>query len=96
MQLADELARAGRDVVLAVGRHSRVPRRYRGMDIWWWLDRIGTFARTIDEVTDPARARGEGAMQLIGRADRRDVDLPALQGLGVRLTGRLGGVDGRG
>ena len=57
VQLADELARAGREVVLAVGGHSRVPRRYRGMDIWWWLDRIGTFARTIDEVADPARAR---------------------------------------
>ena len=34
-------------------RHSRVPRRYRGMDIWWWLDRIGTFATTIDDVRDP-------------------------------------------
>ena len=44
VQIADELARAGRDVVLAVGRHNRVPRRYRGMDIWWWLDQIGTFA----------------------------------------------------
>src|SRR5262249_37067812 len=36
VQIADELARSGRDVVLAVGRHSRVPRRYRGMDIFWW------------------------------------------------------------
>ena len=68
VQIADELARAGRDVVLAVGRHSRIPRRYRGMDIWWWLDRIGTFAKTIDEVSDPARARAEGALQLVGRA----------------------------
>ena len=50
VQIADELARAGREVVLAVGRHSRVPRRYRGMDIWWWLDQIGTFAKTIDEI----------------------------------------------
>ncbi|HMK11975.1 MAG TPA: NAD(P)-binding domain-containing protein, partial [Acidimicrobiales bacterium] len=28
-QIADELARAGRDVTLAVGRHTRLPRRYR-------------------------------------------------------------------
>ena len=95
VQLADELARAGRDVVLAAGGHSRVPRRYRGLDIWCWLDRIGTFAATIDEVADPARSRGEGSMQLIGRPDGRDVDLPALQALGVELTGRLGAVDGR-
>ena len=57
VQIADELARAGRDVVLAVGRHNRVPRRYRGMDIWWWLDRIGTFARpSTRSATRPGRA----------------------------------------
>src|SRR5829696_3734888 len=37
VQLADELHRAGRDVVVAVGSHTRAPRRYRGMDIFWWL-----------------------------------------------------------
>ncbi|MFP5282641.1 MAG: NAD(P)-binding domain-containing protein, partial [Actinomycetes bacterium] len=41
VQIADELAGAGREVVLAVGRHSRVPRRYRGHDIFWWLDALG-------------------------------------------------------
>jgi putative flavoprotein involved in K+ transport len=95
VQIADELARAGRDVVLAVGRHSRVPRRYRGMDIWWWLDRIGTFSKTIDEMSDVTRARNEGALQLIGRPDHRDVDLPSLQRLGVRIAGRLTGIEGR-
>jgi putative flavoprotein involved in K+ transport len=94
VQIADELTRAGREVVLAVGRHSRVPRRYRGMDIWWWLDRIGTFAVTIDEVGDPTRSRNEGALQLVGREDHRDVDLSALQRRGVRVAGRLTGIDG--
>jgi putative flavoprotein involved in K+ transport len=94
VQIADELARSGRDVVLAVGRHSRLPRCYRGVDIWWWLDRIGTFARTVDQVSDPARSRVEGSVQLTGRADRRNVDLPALQALGVHLAGRLVAADG--
>jgi len=94
VQIADELARSGRDVVVAVGRHSRLPRRYRGMDIWWWLEQIGTFAKTIDDAPDPARARSEGSLQLTGRPDQRDVDLPALQALGVRLTGRLAAADG--
>jgi putative flavoprotein involved in K+ transport len=94
VQLADELARAGRDVVLAAGGHSRVPRHYRGLDIWSWLERIGTFAVTIDEVADPVRSRDEGSMQLIGRRDGRDVDLRALQALGVELGGRLAEVDG--
>src|SRR4029453_102045 len=30
VQIADELSRAGREVSLAVGRHTRMPRRYRG------------------------------------------------------------------
>ena len=94
VQLADELARSGREVVLAVGRHSRLPRRYRGMDIWWWLERIGTFAATIDDVSDPHGSRREGAVQLIGRDDRRDVDLAALDRLGVELTGHLTEIDG--
>ena len=32
VQIADELARSGRSVYLAVGRHGRPPRRYRGRD----------------------------------------------------------------
>ena len=94
VQLADELAAAGRAVVLAVGQHGRVPRRYRGMDIWWWLDRIRAFAVTTDDVDDPRQVRNEGSMQLVGREDHRDVDLPALQAVGVELAGRLTAIDG--
>ena len=79
VQLADELAHAGRRVVLAVGSHTRVPRRYRGMDIFWWLERIGSLDRTIDELPDPAAARHEPSLQLVGRPDHRNLDLAALQ-----------------
>jgi putative flavoprotein involved in K+ transport len=92
-QLADELARAGREVVLAVGAHTRLPRRYRGRDVMWWLDAMGLFARRIDEGRRAA-ARDEPSMQLVGSADGRDVDLRSLQERGVRLVGRLTGVDG--
>jgi len=98
VQIADELARSGRDVVLAVGRHTRMPRRYRGMDIFWWLEATGRLARTIDEMPDAAAARREPSMQLIGRtagdAVESEVDLAALQRRGVRLTGRLESLDG--
>jgi putative flavoprotein involved in K+ transport len=94
VQIADELARAGRDVVLAVGHHNRLPRHYRGRDIWCWLDRLGTFAQTIDDVARPSQARVEGSLQLVGHPDHRHVDLPALRRTGVRLAGRLLGVDG--
>ena len=41
MQFADELARAGHPVTMAVGEHVRMPRRYRGRDILDWMDRCG-------------------------------------------------------
>ena len=66
VQIADELARAGRSVVLAVGRHTRLPRRYRGMDIFWWLDSTGRLARTVDQVRDVTAARYEPSLQLVG------------------------------
>jgi putative flavoprotein involved in K+ transport len=94
VQLADELARAGRAVVVAVGSHTRLPRRYRGMDIFWWLERIGSLDRTIDELPDPNIARHEPSLQLVGRPDQHNLDLTTLQELGVELTGRLTDVDG--
>lgn len=93
VQLADELARSGRQVTLAVGRHRRLPRQYRGRDIWHGLEEIGTFTATIDDIAEPAAARATASMQLIGR-DRPAVDLPTLHGLGVRLAGRLTDVAG--
>jgi len=94
VQLADELHAAGRDVTIAVGGHTRMPRGYRGMDIYWWLDRLGTLSRTIDEVPDPALARREPSAQLVGTQDRRSIDLATLQARGVRLVGRLIAADG--
>ena len=95
-QIADELNRAGRDVVLAVGRHTRMPRRYRGLDVFWWLDATGRLARTIDSMPDVDAARREPSMQLVGRnGSDDDLDLGLLQSRGVRLAGRLLGTDRR-
>jgi putative flavoprotein involved in K+ transport len=96
VQLAHELRLAGRDVTLAVGRHTRVPRTYRGMDIFWWLGRIGALDRTIDTMADVHDARHEPSLQLVGRPDRASLDLLALQTIGVRVVGRvLGGTGTR-
>jgi putative flavoprotein involved in K+ transport len=94
VQIADELAGAGRRVVLAAGSHNRLPRRYRGRDITWWLDRIGAFDRTIDRVPDVDSARSEPSLQLAGAPDGRRLDLDVLRGVGVRPVGRLIALDG--
>ena len=98
VQIADELARAGRPVVLSVGRHTRMPRRYRGMDIFWWLESTGRLARTIDDMPDATAARRETSLQLAGRngpeSFGQNLDLAVLQANGVRLAGHLQRVSG--
>jgi putative flavoprotein involved in K+ transport len=92
-QIADELRRCGRTVVISVGRHSRLPRRYRGHDILWWMDQAGILDQTIDEMRDARSARSAPSLQLSGRGRR--VDLQALTAGGVTLAGRLAGASGR-
>ncbi|MGL6280616.1 MAG: NAD(P)-binding domain-containing protein, partial [Gaiella sp.] len=94
-QLALELAADGRDVVLAVGRHARVPRRIDDRDIWSWLAALGDLDRTIDSAPDPTAARRSPAFPLSGADGGRQLDLAVLQEAGVRLTGRLLGFAGR-
>lgn len=92
VQLADEIYRSGRPVTLAVGEHVRMPRIYRGRDIFWWLDASGVLDERHDEVDDLVRARHVPSPQLVGTPDRRSIDLNSLAELGVELVGRLGSV----
>ena len=95
IQLADELLAAGREVTIAVGRHRRMPRMYRGRDIFWWLMRIGLLDTAIDDVADANEAPFEPSLQVVGRPDRRTVDLAGLQARGARLVGRVAAADGQ-
>jgi putative flavoprotein involved in K+ transport len=90
VQIAAELQASGRPVTVAVGEHVRVPRRYRGRDILWWLDTLGILDERFDEVDDVVRARNLPSLQLI--AGSRTLDLNSLQSSGVRLVGRFAGV----
>ena len=94
VQIADELRRAGRDVSISIGEHVRLPRTYRGCDIYRWLDRIGQLDERWDEVEDLDRARRHASVQVVGSHDRREVDLHSLQGPGVQLVGRLMAIRG--
>jgi len=96
-QIADELQRAGRQVTLAVGEHVRLPRTYRGKDILWWMDQTGVLDEDYKSVDDIVRARNVPSMQLAGYPDQRMIDLNSLTDIGVKLIGRLAGVnDGKG
>jgi putative flavoprotein involved in K+ transport len=96
VQLAAEIRRSGRPVILSVGEHVRLPRTYRGRDVLWWMERSGVWDQRHDEIDDLARARRLPSPQLVGTPERATLDLNLLAAMGVELTGRLAAVrDGR-
>lgn len=86
-QIADDLARSGRGVFLCVGRHRRVPRRYRGRDFGWWQEKTGAADRIVD-----ARLPAPRPPLLTGVNGGYDVDLCRLALRGVTLLGSLAGI----
>jgi putative flavoprotein involved in K+ transport len=88
-QIAEELARAGRRVYLCVGRHRRMPRRYRGRDLIWWLSEMG-----IDQT--PVESRGpDPTLPLItGAYGGHTIDLREFAQQGMTLLGRLESAQG--
>ena len=90
-QLADEIHDSGRPVTMSVGEHIRAPRTYRGKDIEWWMDRAGVLDERYDEVDDLNRARNVPSLQLAGQPSM--LDLNSLTAKGVKLGGRLAGIN---
>ncbi|HSZ42775.1 MAG TPA: FAD-dependent oxidoreductase, partial [Trebonia sp.] len=86
VQLAAEIRRSGRPVVLSVGEHVRLPRAYRGRDVLWWMDAAGVWDQGHDEIDDLTRARSLPSPQLAGVP--ATLDLNALDELGVEIVGR--------
>jgi putative flavoprotein involved in K+ transport len=100
VQIAEELHAAGRRVTLSVGRCGRVPRRYRGRDILWWLVQLATRGAeygvpipTVDTLPDP-RLRFAGVPHLSGRDGGHETNLRRFAVQGIRLVGHLEEADG--
>ncbi|HEY3163296.1 MAG TPA: NAD(P)-binding domain-containing protein [Candidatus Limnocylindrales bacterium] len=100
VQLAEELHEAGRAVTMSLGHCGTVPRRYRTKDIFWWLREMGTRGVAVgtplptpDKLPSPA-ARFACNPQLSGHHGGHDVNLRRMAADGIRLVGRLEGVDG--
>jgi putative flavoprotein involved in K+ transport len=92
LQLAEELHEAGRRVFVAVGSAGRLPRRYRGRDIFAWLVEV---ARHGDGLPSPDGSRRFSAMPaLSGRHGGHDTNLRRYAAGGISLAGRLAGAAG--
>lgn len=92
-QIAEELHRKGRRVVLACGRAPWTHRRFGGRDIFWWLDKSGFLSAPSKDL--PEEARLFANITATGHDGGHDLSFRTLDDAGVELTGRfLGAKDG--
>lgn len=87
-QIAEELLNAGRKVFLCVGTAGRVPRRYRGKDIIEWLQMIGLFELTPEQLP-PGMGKFEGIPHLTGADGGHTINLHQFARDGITLLGHL-------
>ena len=90
-QIVEDLLAAGRAVYLSVGRHRRFPRRYRGRDMFWWMEQLGALDQTLEERPE-ARERPNPLVTGVGGG--HEIDLRRYRAGGVVLLGRLRGIAG--
>lgn len=93
-QIADDLNRAGRRVYLCTSKVGRIPRRYRGRDIDEWLSLSGDFDATRADLDDPSACFAtQPQVSGVGRYGQT-LSLQKLYCDGVKLLGRLTGIEG--
>ena len=92
-QIAEDLHLAGRRVHLCVGNAPRVARRYRGKDVVEWLDRMGYYDIPVEEHPLKEEVRDKTNHYVTGRDGGRDIDLRRHALDGMRLYGRLAGIE---
>ncbi|GAC1695080.1 MAG: NAD(P)/FAD-dependent oxidoreductase [Candidatus Limnocylindrales bacterium] len=94
IQIAEDLAEAGRDVFLSTGKVARSPRRLRGRDTLTWLCETGWMDQRVADVPDPAMRRSANP-QISGVGPLgHTVSLQGLAARGVTLLGRFESADG--
>lgn len=87
-QIAEELYQCGRKVYLSVSNAGRIPRRYRGRDFTHWMNDMGDFARTVDELSDP-RDKFAPSSHGTGKNGGHTINLHQFARDGVTLLGRI-------
>lgn len=89
-QIAEELRQSGRRVFLSVGACGRAPRRYRGKDIFEWLELIRFLDRTPAMLPSP-KARFAANPHVSGAGGGHDLNLHQFARNGMTLLGHLRG-----
>ena len=87
-QIAEELQRAGRRVFLSAGLHRRMPRRYRGRDLIWWIATMG-----LDQTPVAQRGPDKTLPLITGAYGGHTIDFRDFAKRGITLIGRLVAAD---
>jgi putative flavoprotein involved in K+ transport len=85
-QIAEELYKSGRHVYLCTSSAGRAPRRYRGKDIFEWLDRGGFFNRPVESLPSP-QAKYMALPHVTGNDGGHNLNLNQFSLDGVTLLG---------
>jgi putative flavoprotein involved in K+ transport len=87
-QIAQELHQSGRAVYLCTSGAGRIPRTYRGKDIFAWAALMGFSERTVDQLPSP-KAKFAANPHMAGKTDGGSLNLHQFARDGIRLLGRL-------
>jgi putative flavoprotein involved in K+ transport len=91
LQIAYELAHAGRDVTVAIGKHGWVPRRVYGRDQMRWRWDNGDYHAVV---ADPDQPKADYPFTFLARWGASDFNVRTVWQAGARLAGHVIGVDG--
>ena len=95
MQITEELYQSGRKVYLCTGTAPRVPRHYRGREIFHWLRDTKFLDQTPDKLPS-LKARLGGNPHLSGKDGGHSLNFHQFMREGVTLLGHIAGAqDGR-
>jgi putative flavoprotein involved in K+ transport len=93
-QIAEDLLDADRTVYVSASAVGRMPRRYRGRDIFEWLVDSGFFDQTAAQLPNPRmQFAAQPIISGVGRYGHT-LSLQLLAGRGATLLGRLSGIEG--
>jgi len=92
-QIAEELYQSGRRVFLSVSTAGRVPRRYRGKDVTVWMEKMGYYARSANDLKSPKDKFAPSAHGT-GKNGGHTINLHQFAKDGVTLLGHVKDIKG--
>lgn len=91
-QIAEELHESGRQVFLSVSATGRFPRRYRGKDATLWIQKLGYFKRTVDQLPS-SQSRFASSAHGSGKNGGHTINLHQFARDGIQLLGHVKNIE---